>query len=106
MQLSHGGAHPQSSGASLQRLLVSRPVSAPLSYSGRCTRVYWAVNPDPNPKDNRKVVLLKDTWRLEGRGADIEGNVLRELRQAEVRNIPSVLYDGDVMISGNGGDSK
>ncbi|KAH9889369.1 hypothetical protein C8Q73DRAFT_793572 [Cubamyces lactineus] len=102
VHLPHHDAHSQSS--SPRRLLVSRPVNSPLSFSGRSTRVYWAV--DPNPGTNRKraskVVLLKDTWRLKGRGAEIEGNVLRMLREAKVRNIPSVLCDGDVLIKGTG----
>ncbi|KAI0663997.1 hypothetical protein C8Q70DRAFT_213515 [Cubamyces menziesii] len=103
VHLPHDAAHSQSS--SPRRLLVSRPVNSPLSFSGRCTRVYWAVDPTPdtNRKRNMKVVLLKDTWRLEGRGAEIEGNVLRMLREAKVRNIPSVLCDGDVLIKSTSG---
>ncbi|KAI0663995.1 hypothetical protein C8Q70DRAFT_213469 [Cubamyces menziesii] len=76
-------------------LLVSRPIVTPLFFAGRCTRVYWAVNPDPTAE--KKVVLLKDTWRLDGRGAEKEGKVLRDLQAVRVPNIPRVLYDGDVM---------
>ncbi|KAI0643114.1 hypothetical protein C8Q79DRAFT_1013084 [Trametes meyenii] len=50
----------------IYRLLVSRPLSVPLSVVGRSTRTYWAVDPDASA-----VVFLKDTWRL-GR-SDREG---------------------------------
>ncbi|KAI0326084.1 hypothetical protein GY45DRAFT_158681 [Cubamyces sp. BRFM 1775] len=90
--LSHDPEHP----SPVRRLLVSRPVAIPLSFSGRCSRVYWAV--DPDRKAERKVVLLKDTWRLHGRGADVEGKVITELHEKAIPNIPSVLYHGDVSI--------
>ncbi|KAH9889372.1 hypothetical protein C8Q73DRAFT_707317 [Cubamyces lactineus] len=82
--------------APINRLLVSRPIVTPLYFAGRCTRVYWAVNPDVNAQ--KKVVLLKDTWRLDGLGADIEGIVLHELRAKGVPNIPRVLHHGDVVM--------
>ncbi|KAI0663990.1 hypothetical protein C8Q70DRAFT_213186 [Cubamyces menziesii] len=82
-------------------LLVSRPIVTPLFFAGRCTRAYWAVNPDPTAE--KKVVLLKDTWRLDGRGAEKEGKVLRDLQAVGVPNIPRVLYDGDVMKGNSSG---
>ncbi|KAI0323492.1 hypothetical protein GY45DRAFT_626972 [Cubamyces sp. BRFM 1775] len=84
-----------STGSAASRLLVSRPIVTPLFFAGRCTRVYWAVDPDPTAE--KKVVLLKDTWRLQGRDAETEGAVLRDLQARGVPNIPHVLYDGDVL---------
>ncbi|KAI0326080.1 hypothetical protein GY45DRAFT_1329415 [Cubamyces sp. BRFM 1775] len=79
----------------ITHLLVSRPIVTPLFFAGRCTRTYWAVNPDPDAQ--QKVVLLKDTWRLNGRGSEEEGGVLRALEASGVPNIPRVLCAGDVM---------
>ncbi|KAI0324171.1 hypothetical protein GY45DRAFT_450814 [Cubamyces sp. BRFM 1775] len=87
----------------IYRLLVSRPIVTPLYFAGRCTRVYWAVNPDATTQ--KKVVLLKDTWRLDGLGADVEGAVLHELRAKGVRNIPRVLHHGDVVMGHSRGQS-
>ncbi|KAI9059514.1 hypothetical protein FKP32DRAFT_1579762 [Trametes sanguinea] len=88
---------PSQGGDRARDLLVSRPLTIPLSLTGRTTRAYWAVeysadSPDPSP-----MVVLKDTWRLhEGFGNDTEGNILREMEAAEVPNIPSVVCDRDV----------
>ena len=82
-----------------ERLLVSRPVSIPLSLAGRGTRTYWAVRKDATP---HQVVLLKDTWSYDIPGGDDgpqlkrEGDVLEHLNAMGVRNVPHVVYHQDV----------
>ncbi|KAJ8462800.1 hypothetical protein ONZ51_g10666 [Trametes cubensis] len=73
------------------RYLVSRPLSSPLSITGRATRTYWAVNAQTG-----QVVYLKDTWRICTPGAEQEGVVIASLAAAGVRHIPVVLHHGDV----------
>ncbi|KAI0366928.1 hypothetical protein BV20DRAFT_618113 [Pilatotrama ljubarskyi] len=72
------------------QLLISRPVSVPLSLVGRSTRAYWAVD-----VGRKKVVFLKDTWRRRDR-KDREGHTMMFLRQRGIPNIPPVVYHGDV----------
>ena len=74
-----------------KEFLVSRPLTSPLSVTGRATRAYWAV--DRNTHD---VVLLKDTWRYIVPGAEEEGNVITELNEVGVRNVPTLLFHGYV----------
>ena len=73
----------------IRRLLVSRPVISPLSLCGRGTRGFWAVD-----ASTRQVVFLKDTWRTPTQ--DMEGQTLRCMAEAGVRNIPRVVVHGDV----------
>lgn len=70
------------------RYLVSRPVVSPLMLGGRATRGYWAVQ-----ASTKRMVFLKDTWRLP---LEIEGDVITELHNAGVRNIPVLVAHGDV----------
>ncbi|KAJ2990072.1 hypothetical protein NUW54_g8585 [Trametes sanguinea] len=80
-----------------RKLLISRPITTPLSVIGNSTRAYWAVEDVGAPGSSKpRVVLLKDTWRLVGPGAEVEGDVIRELNQRGVRNVPSVVYHWDV----------
>ncbi|GBE84756.1 hypothetical protein SCP_0607360 [Sparassis crispa] len=72
------------------RLLVSQPVSSPISMMGQGTRYYWAVD-----ADSRQVVFLKDTWRWNGK-RQMEGEILADLHAAGVPNIPQLMYHGDV----------
>ena len=79
------------------RLLICRPVSYPLSPTGRGTRGYWAVDSDP-PHD---VYFLKDTWRYNRLGSfpsKKEGDIIRSLQAGHVPNVPQVKCDGDVLI--------
>ncbi|TFK88499.1 hypothetical protein K466DRAFT_598575 [Polyporus arcularius HHB13444] len=71
------------------RYIISRPVVSPVSLDGHATRGYWAVE-----ISTRRVVFLKDTWRH--RAPALEGDTLRTLAAAGVRNIPSVVADADV----------
>ncbi|KAI9067355.1 hypothetical protein FKP32DRAFT_278309 [Trametes sanguinea] len=90
----------------LRRFLVSRPISVPLSIAGSSTRAYWAVemvNLDkPPPVTPGNVVLLKDTWRLAPEDdTESEGDILRALKKDGVCNIPGVIVDGDVRVTGD-----
>lgn len=74
----------------VERVLVSRPVKAPLSMASRATRGYWAVTADDD------VVFLKDTWRYYVDGLEQEGKILARLLKLGVRNIPEMGLHGDV----------
>ncbi|KAI0714070.1 hypothetical protein C8T65DRAFT_645395 [Cerioporus squamosus] len=73
-----------------RRFLVSRPVVTPLAMVGRGTRGYWAVDTTTD-----RVVFLKDTWRHTSL-LEVEGETLRRLNDLGVRNIPSLVWHGDV----------
>ncbi|RPD62309.1 hypothetical protein L226DRAFT_568895 [Lentinus tigrinus ALCF2SS1-7] len=73
----------------VRRYLVSRPVISPLFLDGRGTRGFWAVDASTN-----QVAFLKDTWRFTG--YPLEGDILEEMNAKGVRNIPSLLYHGEV----------
>ncbi len=73
-----------------RRFLVSRPVVTPLAMVGRGTRGYWAVDTTTD-----KVVFLKDTWRHRS-SLEVEGETLRRLNDLGVRNIPSLVWHGDI----------
>ncbi|CDO74377.1 hypothetical protein BN946_scf184956.g6 [Trametes cinnabarina] len=87
---------PRRDGSESRRLLVSRPLTVPLSITGRATRAYWAVEYKPDAVNDVPVVLLKDTWRLHEHYSESEGDIIRELNKARVPNIPSVVCDCDV----------
>lgn len=82
----------------VQYFLVSRPISAPLSLAGRCTRGYWAVKiPDKSIGEvDYKLAFLKDTWRISAAGVEKEGEVYLELLDAGVPFISEILCHGDV----------
>ncbi|KAI0367831.1 hypothetical protein BV20DRAFT_1114602 [Pilatotrama ljubarskyi] len=71
-----------------ERYLVSRPVTNPLSLTGRATRGYWAVQ-----SSTGRPVFLKDTWRL---AQELEGDVISSLLSAGVRYVPEVVAHGHV----------
>ncbi len=73
-----------------RRFLVSRPVVTPLVMVGRGTRGYWAVD-----ATTKAVVFLKDTWRHSPL-PEVEGETLRRLNDLGVRNIPSLVWHGDI----------
>ncbi|KAI0671003.1 hypothetical protein C8Q78DRAFT_1078950 [Trametes maxima] len=83
-------------------LLVSRPMTTPLSIAGRSTRAYWAVELDPTDSSKDRVLVLKDTWRLvshNNASRAREGDVLLRLHDLGVKNIPPVTVDqGDVLV--------
>ena len=88
---------PEEHSMNVRRFLVSRPLTYPLSAFGRGSRLYWAVEitADGRPK----VVLLKDTWRVDPPPSGCtEGATLESMRAAGVAEyLPDVLYHGDVI---------
>lgn len=79
-----------STGHPIRRFIVSRPTASSLRAIGKGTKGFWAVDPS-----NHTVVFLKDTWRLPPFHVS-EGDTIRLLHSKDVRNIPSVIYYGDV----------
>ena len=69
---------------------VSKPFTASHDFPvGRGTRCFSAYDPI-----TKKVVLLKDTWRIASYTP--EGEMYEKLHRSEVPNIPTVLAHGDV----------
>jgi hypothetical protein len=54
--------------------LISRPIVSPVSIASRGTRGYWPIS-----VSDRKVMLLKDTWRYLVEGMDSEGKIVEVL---------------------------
>ncbi|KAH8093833.1 hypothetical protein DFH11DRAFT_1502834 [Phellopilus nigrolimitatus] len=71
--------------------LISRPIILPESMASRGTRGYWAVDAKTG-----KIAFLKDVWRTAVFGMNREGSIIRYLKGKKVRNIPEVLFHGDV----------
>ena len=81
---------PTGTADATRRYLISRPVISPLSFVGRGTRGYWAVD-----AVNRNIGFLKDTWRF-GSADELEADTLQRLQNLEVRHVPHVAWYGDV----------
>ncbi|KAL7279685.1 hypothetical protein ACG7TL_006092 [Trametes sanguinea] len=81
---------PSNSAENPHRFIVSRPIVSPLSLAGRGTRGFWAVDAHTG-----RVVFLKDCWRFYW-AEEVEGDILRELNDLGVRNIPLLAVHGDV----------
>lgn len=92
-----------------QYFLVSIPVSTPLTIATRGTRGYWSVKiPDETLEETDHVIaFLKDTWRINVGGMEIEGEVNIELIEAGVRFVSDIFCHGDVPdVSAGQGESK
>lgn len=76
---------------SYRQFLISRPIMAAISIAGRGTRGYWAVD-----ISRRAVVFMKDTWRPQSPD-ELEGDTLCRLHAADVRNVPFLVAQGDVV---------
>lgn len=74
----------------VRRYLVSRPVISPLSFVGRGTRGYWAVD-----VATHAVTFLKDTWRFRAI-KELEAETLQRLNDLKVRYVPFPAWYGDV----------
>ena len=74
---------------------VSRPMWVAPSVVGRCTTGYWGVR-----CDTKAVVFVKSVWRTDVKGVELEGDILRDLRDKGVRHVPTVLCHGDVTSQG------
>lgn len=75
----------------IARFLVSRPVASSTTPTGRGTRGWWGVQASTG-----KVIFLKDTWRISDGTYMTEGEVLLAMGNRGVRNIPSLVWHGDV----------
>ncbi|KAH9889366.1 hypothetical protein C8Q73DRAFT_155943 [Cubamyces lactineus] len=94
---------PTDGSARTRRFLVSRPVTFPRSVAASGTRAYWAVEVEVESAATEaqsaargRICFLKDTWRLESAGAEIEGDILRDLSAKKVPNVPLPSFHGDV----------
>ncbi|KAF5371049.1 hypothetical protein D9757_010299 [Collybiopsis confluens] len=78
--------------------LVSDPFTDSHRYpTGRSSRCFYAYNLQSKIKvttASRKVLLLKDNWRVDGYTA--EGEIYRELNQQDVPHIPKLVTAGGV----------
>ena len=79
-------------------VLVSRPMfTTSTSATGRSTIGYWGVDCESGDGD---VVFVKDVWRTDVPGVEMEGTVLEGLLDKKVRNIPELVCHGDVVYKG------
>ena len=74
---------------------VSRPLWQSHAIAGRCTAGYWGVL-----CDTREVVFVKDVWRANAEEVELEGEILKDLREKGVGHIPTVICHGDVISQG------
>ena len=81
------------------QILVSRPCSTSHSPTGRSTRGYWGVDVKQTAEESR-VVFVKDVWRSDVEGVELEGDILRYLNEEGVTNIPPFIAHGDVKVEG------
>ena len=78
-------------GAGIRTFVVPVPVAPAYTPPGRATRAFKAYD-----VSSRKIVFLKDTWRIDLPEIYPEGRTYRILKEASVRNIPSCLAAGDI----------
>ncbi|KAF9474265.1 hypothetical protein BDN70DRAFT_997160 [Pholiota conissans] len=71
--------------------LICCPVSASTDLACRGTSGYWAVH-----AQERTVHFLKDVWRTQTKGQEIEGRILEKLAAQGVRNVPTLVCWSDV----------
>ncbi|KAF9470847.1 hypothetical protein BDN70DRAFT_888702 [Pholiota conissans] len=74
-----------------EEYLVSHPVASPSSLVSSGTRGYWAVR-----ARDKAVHFLKDAWRTDVEGMEVEGRILQKLAAKKVPNVPTVLCWSDV----------
>lgn len=80
---------------STQEVIVHKPFAVTHAATGCSTRAYlaWSLT-------LKKVVFLKDSWRVEITGLSDEDTVYSKLLAADVPFLPTVLCAGDVVVSG------
>ena len=64
-----------------------------MNLTGRGTRGWWGVDPS-----TRQVVFLKDTWPIGHFWHVTEGEALTRMERCGARNIPSLVWHGDVPV--------
>ncbi|KAJ3516971.1 hypothetical protein NLJ89_g799 [Agrocybe chaxingu] len=75
-----------------ERLAVGRDcMMEPDSVTGRATRAFPVYD-----LKTGKIEFLKDTWRVDLPGMDKESDILKELNEKQVRNVPVLIDGGDV----------
>ncbi|KAH9884513.1 hypothetical protein C8Q73DRAFT_818490 [Cubamyces lactineus] len=78
-------------GNGTRQYLVGRPIVISKGAIGRGTLGFAALN-----RETREFAWLKDCWRADYPGVDPEGKILRELNEAQVPYIPTVVCYGDL----------
>ena len=78
-------------GKTTRQFLISKPTFRARGMSGRGTRGYVALDCLTG-----KFVWLKDAWRAHYLLVDREGDVLRRLNKAQVKNVPTLICHGDI----------
>lgn len=75
------------------QLVINRPFAGRPSVFGRSTRAYIAYD-----LQERRLVFMKDSWRVDHPKILVESKTYRTLRRHAVPHIPNVLYAGDVRL--------
>ncbi|KAI0641681.1 hypothetical protein C8Q79DRAFT_286174 [Trametes meyenii] len=78
-------------GNEVRYFLVGSPIIYDFEMAGRGTRGYVALD-----CATRRFVWLKDAWRVHSALVNVEGATLAELNAKQVRNVPTLLYHGDI----------
>lgn len=86
--------HAMKTGAT-QEVIIQKPFSVTFAATGRATRAYlaWSLT-------LKKVVFLKDSWRVQVTGLSDEDTVYSKVQAAGVQFLPTVLCAGDVSVDG------
>lgn len=79
-----------------QELIVQKPVEVTHSPTGRGTRGYIAYS-----ITEKRIVFLKDSWRVQINGLEGEDTIYSRLEAANVQGVPTVLCAGDVFAGGD-----
>nr|VWO95797.1 Vacuolar protein sorting-associated protein 1 [Ganoderma boninense] len=74
-----------------RKFLISKPEFWKKGVLGRGTRGYVALECDTG-----RLVWLKDAWRASHEFVRMEGDILADLNQAKVSNVPTLLCHGDI----------
>ncbi|KAI0668377.1 hypothetical protein C8Q78DRAFT_980056 [Trametes maxima] len=82
---------PTKKGKPARAFLVGKPSFIAPGLEGRGTRGYVAVD-----CELRRFVFLKDVWRPHDERVEVEGEVLRKLRRAGVKNVPTLVCDAEL----------
>ncbi|KAI0739872.1 hypothetical protein C8Q80DRAFT_200739 [Daedaleopsis nitida] len=85
--------HSRSGKPKIMKYLVGKPSFCVRGMAGRGTRGYVAIDCNVEPK---RFVWLKDAWRANYEKVAPEGEVLAELNDAGVENVPTLVCWGDL----------
>ena len=78
-------------GRTVREYLVGKPITRGSGVIGRGTRGYVALDCVTG-----YFVWLKDVWRASAMVAEREGDILRELNEASIQHIPTLICHGDI----------